>query len=177
MRGGNDAHTILHSVSVLFLGKWKFRSFIFISSPKYVNIIFALMKWCNIFVSLVLIQWRFFGYVMKKTFHIGLIYFITIIIISMAQQPLVDKSLLIVVASRSHSGTPHSVGLLWTSDHPTQRPLPYNTQLSQEIDIHTPGGIQTRNPSKRAAMGLRLRTRGPWDRLLYYYYYYYYYYY
>jgi hypothetical protein len=28
------------------------------------------------------------------------------------------QSLLIVEASRSHSDTPHSVGLLWTSDQP-----------------------------------------------------------
>jgi hypothetical protein len=34
----------------------------------------------------------------------------------MAQQPLVGQGLLIIEASRSHSGTPHSVGLLWTSD-------------------------------------------------------------
>jgi hypothetical protein len=37
----------------------------------------------------------------------------------MAQQSLVDQSLLIVEASRSHFlDTPHSVGLLWTSDQP-----------------------------------------------------------
>jgi hypothetical protein len=34
----------------------------------------------------------------------------------MAQQPLVGQGLLIIEASRSHSDTPHSVGLLWTSD-------------------------------------------------------------
>jgi hypothetical protein len=36
----------------------------------------------------------------------------------MAQQPLVGQGLLIVEASRSHSDTPHSVGLLWTTDQP-----------------------------------------------------------
>ena len=61
--------------------------------------------------------------------------------------------------------TPHSVGLLWTSDHsPTQRPLPDNTQHSQETDIHAPGEIRTHNPSKRAAADQRLRPRGHWDR-------------
>jgi hypothetical protein len=30
---------------------------------------------------------------------------------------------------------------------PTQRPLPDNTQHSQETDIHDPGGIRTHNPS------------------------------
>jgi hypothetical protein len=34
----------------------------------------------------------------------------------MAQQPLVGQGLLIIEASRSHSDTPHSVGLSWTSD-------------------------------------------------------------
>jgi hypothetical protein len=32
------------------------------------------------------------------------------------QQPLVGQGLLIIEASRSHSDTPHSVGLLWTND-------------------------------------------------------------
>jgi hypothetical protein len=36
----------------------------------------------------------------------------------MAQQPLVGQGLLIIKASQSHSATPHSVGLLWTSDQP-----------------------------------------------------------
>ena len=35
----------------------------------------------------------------------------------MAQQPVIDQGLLIVEASRSHSDTPHSVGLR-TSDQP-----------------------------------------------------------
>jgi hypothetical protein len=36
----------------------------------------------------------------------------------MAQQPLMVQGLLIIDFSRSHSDTPHSVGLLWTSDQP-----------------------------------------------------------
>jgi len=36
----------------------------------------------------------------------------------MAQQPLVGQGLLMNEASRSHSDTPHSVGLLWMSDQP-----------------------------------------------------------
>jgi hypothetical protein len=36
----------------------------------------------------------------------------------MAQQPPLGQGVLIVKASRSHSDTPHSVGLLWTSDQP-----------------------------------------------------------
>ena len=34
---------------------------------------------------------------------------------------------------------------------PSQRPLPYNTQHSEDTDIHAPYGILTHNPSKRAA--------------------------
>jgi len=36
----------------------------------------------------------------------------------MAQHPLVGQCLHIIEASRSHSRTSHSVGLLWTSDQP-----------------------------------------------------------
>jgi len=72
----------------------------------------------------------------------------------MVQQPLVGQSLLIIEVSRSHSDTPHSVRLLWTS-----------YQLSQEKGIHAHGGIPTRNPRKRAAADPRLRPRGHWHRL------------
>ena len=34
----------------------------------------------------------------------------------MSRQPLIDQALLIVEGSPSHSDTPHSVGLFWTSD-------------------------------------------------------------
>jgi hypothetical protein len=40
-------------------------------------------------------------------------------VFSMAQQSLVVQDFLIVEASRSHTlDTPHSAGLLWTSDQP-----------------------------------------------------------
>jgi hypothetical protein len=85
-------------------------------------------------------------------------------IFPIAQQPLVGQGLLIIEASRSHSDTQHSVGLLWTSDQPDARPTPDNTQHSQATDIYARGGIRTRNPSKRAATDSRLRRRGHWDR-------------
>jgi len=47
---------------------------------------------------------------------------------------------------------------------PSQRPLPGNTQHSQQTDIHVTCGIRTHNPSKRAAAEPRLRPRGHWDR-------------
>jgi len=51
------------------------------------------------------------------------------------------QGLLIVEASRLHSGTPQSVELLRTSDQPVAAPLPDYTQHSQEIDM-TPAGFE-----------------------------------
>jgi len=48
---------------------------------------------------------------------------------------------------------------------PSQRPLPDNTQHSQETDVHSLGGIRTHNYSKRAAADPQLRPRGHWDGL------------
>jgi len=42
----------------------------------------------------------------------------------------------------------------------------HKTQHPQEIDIHTPGGIQTHNPRKRVAADPHLRPRESCDRLL-----------
>ena len=39
-------------------------------------------------------------------------------LLTLAQQPLVCQGLLFIEASLSQSDTPHSVGLLWTSDQP-----------------------------------------------------------
>jgi hypothetical protein len=39
----------------------------------------------------------------------------------------------------------------WRGIGPSQRPLPDNTEHSQETDIHAPGAIRTRSPSKLAA--------------------------
>jgi len=47
---------------------------------------------------------------------------------------------------------------------PTQRPLPDNTQHSQETDIHAPGTFWTSNPSKLAAADPHLRHRGHQDQ-------------
>jgi len=46
----------------------------------------------------------------------------------------------------------------------SQRPLPDNTQHSQQTDFHAPGGIQTYNLSRQAAANLRLIPRGHWNR-------------
>ena len=47
----------------------------------------------------------------------------------------------------------------------SQRPLPDNTQHSQQTDRHATSGIQTHNLSRRAVADLRLRPRGHCDRL------------
>jgi len=46
----------------------------------------------------------------------------------------------------------------------SQRPLPDNTQHSQQTGIHAPGGIRTHDLSRRAALDLCLRLHGHWDR-------------
>lgn len=57
----------------------------------------------------------------------------------------------------------HSVGLPLTNDRPVaDASTCYNTQHSQETNIH---GIRNDNSRKRAATGLRLRSRGHWNRL------------
>jgi hypothetical protein len=47
-----------------------------------------------------------------------------------------------------------------------RRDLYLTTQHSQEIDIHTPGRIRTRNPSKWVGADPRLRPLGHWDWLI-----------
>ena len=84
----------------------------------------------------------------------------------MAQQHLVGRGLLIVDVPRLHSNTPtltlyDSYGRVIS---PTQRPLPDNTQHSQQTDIHLPGGIRTLNTSKWVDADRRLRLSGDWDQ-------------
>ena len=64
--------------------------------------------------------------------------------------------------------TPHSVGLLWASDRPlSETSTPKHTAVTTD---NAPGGIWTRNPSKRAAARLRLRLRSEWLRIRPYFY-------
>jgi hypothetical protein len=52
----------------------------------------------------------------------------------MAQQPVVDQGLFIIEASRSHSDTTHTVGILWTSDQPDAETSTWqHTTLTREI--------------------------------------------
>jgi len=58
--------------------------------------------------------------------------------------------------------TPHSVGLLWTSDQPDAD----TTHTQHSHDVHVPGGIRTHYSSTRAAADARLRPRGHWHRIM-----------
>jgi len=81
----------------------------------------------------------------------------------MAQHPLVGQGLLIIEPSRSHSDTPQSVGLLWTSDQPDAETS--SLQHTTLTDRHAPGGIRTLNSRKWATTDPRLRPRGHRDGL------------
>ena len=83
----------------------------------------------------------------------------------MAQQPLVDQGLLIVEDSRSHSGTPHAVGLLWTSDQPDAETFTWKHVILAENRHLCPGGMRTHNPRKQETTDPRLTPRGHRDRL------------
>jgi hypothetical protein len=50
-----------------------------------------------------------------------------------AQQPLFGQSLLIIETSRSHTDTPHPVGLLWTSDRPDAAHNTHKKQTSTPL--------------------------------------------
>ena len=78
--------------------------------------------------------------------------------------PPVGQKLLIHEVSRSHSDTPQSIGLLWTSDQ-----LVAETSTCQHTTLTTDrhpysDGIRTHNVRRRAAADLRLRPRDHWDR-------------
>jgi hypothetical protein len=80
----------------------------------------------------------------------------------MARQPLTGQGL-IVEASRSHSDTPHSVGLLWTGDLRDSETSTRQYTTFTRDNIHAHCGIRTHNPSKRAAADSRLRARAHRD--------------
>ena len=79
----------------------------------------------------------------------------------MAQQPLVGQCRVIIEASCSHSDTPHSVGLLWTSEQPDVGTTVTTRYTHKRKTSNVPGGIRTGNPNKRTAADPRLRPRGP----------------
>ena len=116
-------------------------------------------SWPNLGRNMLLLGWsNRLCCLIDSPFETGIDFFF----FTMAQQPPVGQGLLVIKDSRSHSNTPRSVGLLWTSDRPDAE-----TSSWQHTTLTThpcPGGIRTHNRSKRAAVDPRLRPRGHWDR-------------
>jgi len=81
----------------------------------------------------------------------------------MTQQPTMGQGLF-VGASRSHSDTPHTVGLLWTSEQPDAHTSTWQHNISHKRHASTTlSGIRTRNPSQWEDADWSLRPRGHWD--------------
>jgi len=90
--------------------------------------------------------------------------FIYLFIFAVALRPNAGHGLLVLEVSRSHTTTHHSrQDSSGRVTSPSQRPLPDNTQHSQQTNIHAPGGIQTHDLSRRTGDQC-LRPRGHWDR-------------
>jgi len=76
----------------------------------------------------------------------------------------VSQGLLIIEDSWLHSDTPHSVGILWTSEQPdTETSTWQHIKITRDRNV-SPGGIRIRNPRMQAAADPRLRPRGHWNR-------------
>jgi hypothetical protein len=85
------------------------------------------------------------------------------IFFTMAQQPTLGQGLLTIENSWSHSDTPHSVGFLWTSDQLVAETSAWNTQHSQQTDIHAADGIRNHSSNNREVTDPRIRRRGHRD--------------
>lgn len=71
---------------------------------------------------------------------------------------------LIVDVLKSRNPPPTSVRLLWMSDRPVSETSSWQpTKLSQETNIHYPGGIRTHRPRKQSPAHPLLRPRSEWD--------------
>jgi hypothetical protein len=75
---------------------------------------------------------------------------------------LVGQGLFVIEASRSHSDTPQSVGLLWASDRPVAE-ISTLQHATLTTDVHDPSWIRTHNFSRREAANARLRPGGHRD--------------
>jgi hypothetical protein len=75
----------------------------------------------------------------------------------MVQQRPVDKHLLIIEDSRSHSGTPDAIGLLWTSDQPVSETSTWQHTTLTRYKHSCPR--RDSNPQSQQASG---RTPTPW---------------
>ena len=64
----------------------------------------------------------------------------------MAQQLLVGQGLLIIEVLRSHTDTPHLVGILWASDQPDAETCT-RQQTALTRDNHAPSGFEPAIPT------------------------------
>jgi hypothetical protein len=73
-----------------------------------------------------------------------------------------------VLRFRDHTQWHNTVGRTPLDEWSARRRELYltNTQHPQQTNMHVPGGIRTRNPSRRAAANPRLRPLCHWDRHL-----------
>jgi hypothetical protein len=77
----------------------------------------------------------------------------------------VGQGLPIIKDSRSYSDTPHSVGLLWTRDHPRRGDNYLTTHNTHFRQISTPpAGFEPTIPASERPQTHVLRPRGHWDR-------------
>jgi hypothetical protein len=83
------------------------------------------------------------------------------IVLSVKMLKIVLFSVVWFCCSEPVDHRPLSVRLLWTRDRPVTETS--TLQHLQQTNIHAPGGIRTRNPSRRAAADPRLRQLGHWD--------------
>ena len=84
---------------------------------------------------------------------------------TMAQQPLVGQDLLIVEASRSYSDTPHSVGLLWTSDQPDADSSAWkNKKTHKRQPSIPPPGFGPTIPASEQPQAHAFRRRGRYNQ-------------
>jgi hypothetical protein len=68
----------------------------------------------------------------------------------------------------TQNDAPQSVGPLWASDRHIVAETSTWQHTTHTTNIHSPGGIRTHNRSRRAAVDLRLRLQGQWDRPIFY---------
>jgi hypothetical protein len=76
----------------------------------------------------------------------------------------VGQGLLIIEALRSHSDTPHSVGLLWTSDQPDTGTFTWQYKTLTRGRLPWARRDSTPKSHKRTALDPRVRPRDHWDR-------------
>ena len=113
---------------------------------------------------------KLFNFINKKTILSGKLHYAYMFVcfswrdspfVCIFHSPVAGFSLLIQGFLITHNDAPQSVRLLWTSD---QSVAETSTWPSQQTNIHAPSGIRTHILSGRAAVDLRLRPRGHWDR-------------